>query len=412
MDAEVGEILRQLEEDGLSDSTIVFYYGDHGSGMPRSKRWPFDSGLRVPLLLHIPDRFQHLAPEDYTPGGESTRLTAFVDLGPTAISLAGIEPPANMQGVPFAGKYEGPSKRYLFGFRGRMDERIDMVRSCTDGRYVYMRHFYPDRPYLKHVDYMFQTPTTRVWKQLFDEGKLDTAQAKFWQTKPVEELFDLETDPSEVVNLADRPEQAMRVAKMRSVLKQWMIDTADLGLLTEAEMHARCRDVSPRQYATSGELPVKRLTEIAFDAVDPASARTVSDLAALAGDADSAVRFWGVRGLAIRSGDGDPSAIDPLRQAADDPSASVAIAACDGLLRSADASDHRLAIDRLLGLADVNKHGHFAAVAALNVLDMNATLDEVAKTRLGDLPRQVRKPPPRVGKYVGRLLDHMTTSTR
>ena len=161
MDALVGKTLQQLDDDGLADSTIVFYYGDHGSGMPRSKRWPFNSGLQVPLILHVPDRFKDLAPQEYAAGAESTRLTAFVDLAPTILSLAGQQLPANMQGVAFAGKHQGGLKKYLFGFRGRMDERIDMVRSCTDGRYVYMRHFYPDRPYLKHVEYMFATPTTR-----------------------------------------------------------------------------------------------------------------------------------------------------------------------------------------------------------------------------------------------------------
>ncbi len=104
MDAMVGARAEELEEDGLADSTIVFYYGDHGSGMPRSKRWPFDSGLRVPLLLHVPEKFKDLAPDDYVAGGETQRLTAFVDMGPTAISLAGVKPPSNMQGVPFAGQ--------------------------------------------------------------------------------------------------------------------------------------------------------------------------------------------------------------------------------------------------------------------------------------------------------------------
>ena len=102
-----------------------------------------------------------------------------------------------------------------------MDERIDMVRSCTDGRFVYMRHFYPDRPYLKHVEYMFQTPTTQVWKKAFDEGTLNKAQAKFWQTKPVEELFDLSSDPDEVVNLATDPKYADTVRSMRSAVKGW-----------------------------------------------------------------------------------------------------------------------------------------------------------------------------------------------
>ncbi|CAN0308223.1 unnamed protein product, partial [Hapterophycus canaliculatus] len=146
MDAMVGNTLKQLKKDGLADSTIVFYYGDHGSGMPRSKRWPFNSGLQVPFLLHVPDAYKDLAPADYMPGGVSERLVSFVDMGPTAISLAGAETPANMQGIPFCGKSEGAAKKFLFGYRGRMDERIDMVRSCTDGRFVYMRHFYPDRP--------------------------------------------------------------------------------------------------------------------------------------------------------------------------------------------------------------------------------------------------------------------------
>ncbi|MFG0262456.1 MAG: sulfatase [Novipirellula sp. JB048] len=110
MDKRVGQILRDLDEDGLSDSTIVFYYGDHGSGMPRSKRWPFDSGLRVPLIVHVPERFRELAPADYTPGGESDQLVSFVDRAPTVISLAGVRPPANMQGVAFAGEHSGPAK--------------------------------------------------------------------------------------------------------------------------------------------------------------------------------------------------------------------------------------------------------------------------------------------------------------
>ncbi|MDB4558008.1 sulfatase, partial [bacterium] len=147
MDQQVGAILAELEADGLNESTIIFYYGDHGSGMPRSKRWPFDSGLRVPLLLHVPSEFRHLAPSDYESGKLTDRLVSFVDLGPTAISLTGLKPPPNMQGTPFAGKYNGPEKEHLFGYRGRMDERVDMVRTCTDGRFIYMRHFYPDRPY-------------------------------------------------------------------------------------------------------------------------------------------------------------------------------------------------------------------------------------------------------------------------
>lgn len=407
MDQSVGKIVKELEEDGLADSTIIFYYGDHGSGMPRSKRWPFDSGLHVPLILHVPEKFKDLVPEDYVAGAESTRLTAFVDLAPTILSLAGMKPPANVQGVSFAGKYIGPPKKYLFGYRGRMDERIDMVRSCTDGRFVYMRHFYPDRPYLKHVEYMFATPTTRVWNEMFRAGSLNDAQAKFWQPKPVEELFDLQDDPDEVNNLAGKAEHQQRVAKMRGVLKNWMVETRDLGLLTEAEMHDQAGTGSPREFATSGKFDAKRIADVAFEAMDPNGKLDVDALAKLAlTDSDRAVRFWATRGLAIRSG--DPAAKKALQEVMndDDQSSSVRIAACDGLLRAGDNEVRHQATTQLIGLANVEHVGHFAAIAAMNSLDMNAELNEQTKAALKELPRQVKKPPARVGKYVGKLINH------
>ncbi|MEM6366034.1 MAG: sulfatase, partial [Planctomycetota bacterium] len=255
MDDLVGQVLSDLEEDGLTDSTIVFYYGDHGSGMPRSKRWPFNSGLHVPLIVHVPSQFKDVAPADYMPGGLSDRLVSFVDFAPTALSMAGIKPPSTMQGVPFAGAHTGPAKDFIFGFRGRMDERLDRVRSCTDGRFVYLRHFYPDRPYLKYISYMFQTPTTRIWKEMFDAGKLNEIQAKVWQPKPLEELFDLQSDPDEVHNLVNDPAMQQQLETMRSAVKQWMIDIRDLGVLPEGQMHDLAEDQAPRTMALSTEYP-------------------------------------------------------------------------------------------------------------------------------------------------------------
>ncbi len=402
MDGDVGRILKQLEQDGLSDSTIVFYYGDHGSGMPRSKRWPFDSGLRVPLLLHIPKKFQSLAPEEYVPGGVSDRLVSFVDFAPTAISLAGGVIPATMQGVSFAGPQIGPPKKYLFGFRGRMDERIDMVRSCTDGRYVYMRHFYPERPYLKHVSYMFETATTQVWKRMFDEGKLNEVQAKFWQPKPVEELFDLESDPDETVNVAKLPENESRVAQMRSAVMQHMSSTGDLGLVPEAEMHRLAGDEAPRTWAMQ-HVDFPRVASLALTAMDVENGDSVTDLIAIASDEDPVVRWWAIRGLAIREpGDDRDSA---LVRAMNDESPSVAIAACDGLLKSATHRDQ--AVERLTQLANAKNHGAFAPIAALNSLDMNANLTADERSQISELPRQAKPSPRRGGEYVGRLLDDL-----
>lgn len=402
MDTEVGRILNQLDKDGLADSTIVFYYGDHGSGMPRSKRWPFDSGLRVPMLLHVPAKYQSLAPEDYAAGGVSERLVSFVDLAPTAISLAGGQIPANMQGVPFAGPKNGPAKKYLFGYRGRMDERIDMVRSCTDGRFVYMRHFYPERPYLKHVGYMFQTPTTQVWKRMFDAGELTDAQAKFWQSKPVEELFDLQSDPDETINVAGAPEHAQRVAAMRTAIQEWMVRTGDLGLLPEAEMHRLAGDQAPRTWAKQN-VDFAKLTKIAFAAMDVENGSTIEELRTLVTDQDPVCRWWAVRGLAIR-----PIGMLrdlALRDAMNDPSPSVAIAACDGLLKSPALRSG--AGKRLIELADAESVGHFAAVAALNALDMNTILSDEEKAAISKLPSKTAESPIRADGYVGRLLEKM-----
>ena len=409
MDQQVGDLLAQLKVDGLNDSTIIFYYGDHGSGMPRSKRWPFDSGLRVPLLLHVPGKFRHLAPPDYAPGKVSDRLVSFVDLGPTAIGLTGTKPPANMQGIPFAGAHIGPKKNYLFGYRGRMDERVDMVRTCTDGRFVYMRHFYPDRPYLKHVDYMFQTPTTRVWNEMYRAGELNAAQAKFWQNKPVEELFDLQNDPDEISNLADSPAHREKTAELRNTLQTWMRETLDLGLLPEAEMHRLAGSQSPREYALRHKELFARLSDIAFHSMDQSNGYSIQKLVELSTDPQSGIRFWAVRGLATRSAT-DTKRNKALIAASDDESPSVAITACDGLLSNESSSTRRNAVERLIELADVNRHGHFAAVAALNVLDMNANLTAAERKQLESLPRQAKKPPIRLGKYVGKLIDHATKS--
>ncbi|TWT52900.1 Choline-sulfatase [Rubripirellula amarantea] len=398
MDREVGKALRELEEAGLADSTIVFYYGDHGSGMPRSKRWPFDSGLRVPLLVHVPEAFRSLAPADYSNGGVTSRKVAFVDFAPTLCSLAGLEAPTNMQGVAFAGAKAKPEKDYLFGYRGRMDERIDLVRSVTNGRYVYMRHFYPDRPYLKHVDFMFETPTTSVWKAMFDAGELNESQAKFWQNKPYEELFDLQSDPDEVDNIAADPNQKAKLDELRSALKDWMVSTADMGLFPEAEMHRVADKTSPREFALSGQIDFTRLVNAAWDATS--GDLSANSLLELASDEQPVFRFWGARGLALK---GETASLLPLMQ---DDSPSVAVAACDGILSSGQKEMHQQASDRLLELANVKDYGHYVATAALNVIDMRVPKSESVKARLAELPRSF-DPPERVGGYVGRLLDHM-----
>ncbi|MEM1224645.1 MAG: sulfatase [Planctomycetota bacterium] len=421
MDAMVGEVLDQLEEDGLTDSTIIFYYGDHGSGMPRSKRWPFNSGLHVPLIVHVPEKFQSLAPQNYLPGGVSNQLVSFVDCGPTAISLAGVEPPANMQGVPFAGPHAGEPKEYLFGYRGRMDERIDRVRSCTDGRFVYLRHFYPDRPYLKYIQYMFQTPTTRVWKEMFDAGQLNEVQAKVWKPKPLEELFDLQSDPDEVVNLAQDPAYHDQLTAMQMALKTWMIETRDLGVLPEAQFLQLAGDQSPREYGLSDEFVAEALVEAAWSATkawETPDQATVALATGLLNEPHPGLRYWGARGLnlALQSrsdiqSDGGTTAIcQTLADTLDDDDPAVAIAAAEALLIRGSDGQRRAAAQRLAFLANVKNTSHPVAIAALNVVDTHPTEMGVAMEKFGErFPVDVPDSPRRINKYVGNLMKHLLT---
>tara|TARA_R110002111_G_scaffold149022_1_gene216067 strand:- start:165 stop:1007 length:843 start_codon:yes stop_codon:yes gene_type:complete len=277
-----------------------------------------------------------------------------------------------------------------------MDERVDMVRSLTDGRYVYMRHFYPDRPYLKHVGYMFQTPTTAVWKRMFDAGQLNEAQAKFWKNKPFEELFDLQSDPDEVNNVASDPANAAKLTELRGQMKTWMVETKDMGLFPEAEMHRVVGEGSPRGYAISGKIDFGQLVDAAWGATS--GKLSDEELLAMSKHEQGVFRFWAARGFTLRR---STTVLTPM---INDPAPVVAIAACEGLAMSDDSDLQEMATTRLLELANVKQYGHFAAVAALNVIDTRLPKTELLKTQLAKLPRSAN-PPQRVGKYVGRLLD-------
>ncbi len=230
-DADAGRRLKELEDAGLLDETIVFYFADHGSGMPRNKRWLYTSGLHVPLIVYIPEKYRSLRPAEYQPGAAADRLVSFVDLAPTVLSLASIQPPAWMQGSAFLGPFAAEPRQFLFGFRGRMDEKIDLSRGVFDGRYLYIRNYLPHRPQGQHLAYMFQTPTTRVWRKMFDEGRLTPAQAFFWKTKPTEELYDVRSDQHQIHNLAGNDDLQETLARLRAAQQEWCRCIRDVGFL-------------------------------------------------------------------------------------------------------------------------------------------------------------------------------------
>ena len=234
MDAQVGGVLRQLEEDGLAENTMVFFWSDHGWGMPRGKRWIYDSGVRVALMVR--------APGVTRAGSVTNRLVSLIDLGPTAMSLAGIKPPEYMQGKAFLGPHEAPAADKLYFVRDRMDETYDMIRGVRDHRYKYLRNYQWQKPYAQFISYMDEMPTLKEWRRLHAAGKLVGPQRNFFAPeKPKEELYDTAKDPHEVVNLADSPEHRMVLERMRMAHERWTRETGDLGHIPEAELQERWR---------------------------------------------------------------------------------------------------------------------------------------------------------------------------
>jgi uncharacterized sulfatase len=368
MDKQVGALLRELEEAGLAEDTIIIFYADHGSGMPRNKRWPGDAGLHVPLIVHVPERWRQLAPRDYRPGGSTGRLVSFVDLAPTLVSLSGERPPEYLQGRAFLGKFEAAPRAYLHGFRGRMDERYDLVRSVRDRRYVYVRNYLPHKIGGQHVAYMFETPTTRVWKRLHDAGKLAPQQRFFWEPRPPEELYDLLNDPDEVRNLAASPEHQGILARLREAQREHALAIRDVGFLPEDEMHRRAAGSTPYEMGHDDrQYPLKRILETA-ELASLLRPEALPRLRQALGDDDSAVRYWAALGIRMRGPEAVAAARADLRKLLTDKAPSVRIAAAEALGRFGDEAEAKHALVVLLELAPVSKNGVYVSMEALNAL--------------------------------------------
>jgi len=230
-DRELGELLRQLEKDGLTENTIVFHWSDHGP-LPRGKRWPYDSGIRVPLIIRGPGHLE--------PGGVSDRLISTVDLGPTVLSLAGVEIPRHMQGRAFLGPQAQPPRDYIYASRDRYDESYDMMRAVRDKRFKYIRNDRPDLPYLLWIPYRNRHPILQEMWRLYMAGQLTGPQLLMFQsTRPVEELYDTEADPYELHSLAGDSAYENELIRLRGALDDWLEDVGDMGMIPEAEMVRR-----------------------------------------------------------------------------------------------------------------------------------------------------------------------------
>ncbi len=241
VDHKVGRLMQFLEDQGVAENTVIFLTGDHGRGLPRCKRWVYDSGTHVPLIVRWPGKIKA--------GSVREELVGFIDFAPTALALAGVQIPKEIQGQVFLGPKAAPERKYVFAARDRMDETYDRIRSVRSRQFQYIRNFHPELPYAQRISYAEEMPTLQVWRRLNAEGRLLGPQKLFFApSKPREELYDINADPHEIHNLADSTEHQAVLKELRAALDKWPEETHDLGAVPEAELIKRglVKDVSDR----------------------------------------------------------------------------------------------------------------------------------------------------------------------
>lgn len=323
MDAQIGARLAELEADGLTDSTIIFYYSDHGGVSPRSKRFCYEEGLQACLVIAVPPRYAHLAPAPM--GSEIDHPVGLIDLPPTLMALAGIPQPAQMVGRSLLGRHMPSRPRYVFGARNRMDERYDMTRTVTDGRYRYIRNYTPNRPWGQHYSNAWLNKGYQDWERHFRAGTLNPVQARFFGAKPYEELYDLAADPDQITNLVERPEQQRRLETMRVAMDEHMLTINDNGFIPEG---------SPlqgyRESRVPGAYPLARIMPIA----SAAAQRDIDQFAAFQEgltDSNEVIRYWCAQGLLMLGEQATLASSALQRCANEDTSPHVRVVAAEAL---------------------------------------------------------------------------------
>lgn len=228
MDRQAGKLIQELKDANLYDNTIIFFYSDHGDGLPFVKREITKRGLHIPLIIKFPNQLNA--------GKIDNRMISAIDFGPTVLSLAGVAIPQYMHGQAFLGEQQKLQRKYVFAARDRMDGEVDRVRSVFDGRYQYLRNYMPEKTFYQNIVYRLQIPMMKKMMELKEASKLSAAQTKWFKTKPVEELYDTENDPYQFNNLAANPAYKNKLKELKEAYDKWMDEVGDVHSLNELEL--------------------------------------------------------------------------------------------------------------------------------------------------------------------------------
>ena len=288
IDNVVGGIIDELKNDGLLENTFVFYFGDHGGVLPRSKGYAFETGLHVPLVVRIPKNFKHLV--KYSTNYREAGFVEFIDFGPTLLNLAGIKIPDVIDGIPFMGK-GSKTREFTFNYADRFDEKYDFVRWIRKGRYSYQRNFQPFNFDALQNDYRYKQLAFTEWRDLFQQGKLNDIQKQFFEARAPEALYDINKDPYETKNLAKDPELKGILGEMRKIMQSQMQQINDLSFYPEPVMVKEAMK-NPSGYGIEKTHEIKEMSKIAALQLLPFS-EVVEPLERALTSVNPWFRYWG-----------------------------------------------------------------------------------------------------------------------
>ena len=388
LDYHVARRLKELEEDGLADSTIIVYWSDHGVGLPRGKRWIYDSGTRVPFIVYIPEKYRQKGQAG--PGTVTDELVSFIDLAPTMLNLAGVKIPKHMQGRAFLGKNLTPKREYVFNVRDRMDERYDMIRAVRDKRYRYIRNYMPWKPYYQVLNYAERNETMKALRKRHAAGKLNPVQAKYFEPKAVEELYDTQADPHEVQNLvdSDKPEHRAALARLRKEHSKWRVETRDIGFFPEVEVARLEQKLGSRLAIMKQAGIAERIEEVRAYATDDLEGKPEPD--------DPVMKYWWLLRLSPEQRKKSEARIEEL---AKDKSPLVRIAAAEGLWRLGRSKE-------AVKVATAELSNNTAWIPSLAVILLDEMGDD-ARSALPEVRKLLKqKGGGKSGSYAARVAEH------
>ena len=321
MDREVGQILNDLEVAGVADNTIVFFLTDHGLTHARAKQFLYDEGIQIPLLVRFGD--------DQMKGTVRGDLVMQIDIAVSSLALAGISVPANMDGQDiFHPDYQ--PRRMVVSARDRCDETVDIIRCIRTDRFKYIRNFMSYRSHTQPNEAKDDEEYFVLLRKMHGSGQLSELQGRiFAPTRPVEELYDLQVDPHETINLAFRQEYQKTLKGLRTQLYTWMQDTGDVGLIPEPILEEWGRD-HDNKYFVLKQAENNQLVSELIELIEAGEQGKIKPLHRALDSPNAAHRYWAATWLGLC---GSRSSMDRLEKSLSDHFSAVRIAAAQSLFK-------------------------------------------------------------------------------